>query len=273
MIEFKISGKEYKIEDVTIQQYYDIQDLIVRQDFSAKVEIISKISECPTSELKKLEKHQFVVLWDNVVNHYLDISEQTPFHRNLVFNGQLFGFIDVNKITLGEFADMDVLKTDPMSQKKLHMMMAILYRPAVQITEKWMEVEAYDSDTMMQRAEEFLHLPIKYVTGALNFFSAVSKYYVETTLNSLTQNPSTTQREKLMIELSSQIMLELLETGVKSYTSVQETISPKLEKLNELAQLEYSTTLRTENKNKEKKRTIVDKWNFKAVTNKLKRNP
>ena len=263
MIEFKISGKDYKIEDVTIQQYYEIQDLIVRQDFSAKIEIISKISECPTSELKKLEKYQFVVLWDNVVSNYLDLSEQTPFHRNLVFNGQLFGFIDMNKITLGEFADMDMLKTDPMSQRKLHMMMAILYRPAVQITEKWMEVEAYNSDTMLHRAEEFLNLPIKYVTGALNFFSAVSKYYVETTLSSLTQNPSTTQREKLMIELSSQIMLEQLEIGVKSFTSVQETILPKLEKLSELVQLEYSTISHTENKNKETKRTIVDRWSSK----------
>ena len=263
MIEFKISGRDYKIEDVTIQQYYDIQDLIVRQDFAAKIEIISKISECDPSELKKLDKHQFIVLWDNVVNNYLDLSEQTPFHRNLVFKDELYGFIDINKITLGEFADMDMLKSDPMSQKKLHMMMAILYRPAVQITNKWMEVEAYNSDTMMQRAEEFLNLPIKYVTGALNFFSAVSKYYVETTLNSLTQNPTTTQREKLMIELSSQIMLEQLEIGVKSYTSVQETILPKLEKLSELVQLEYSTISRTENKNKEKKKTIVDRWSSK----------
>lgn len=263
MIEFKISGKEYKIDEVTIQHYYDIQDLIVRQDFAAKVEIVSKISKCPESELKRLEKQHFIIIWDNLVNHYLDLSEQTPFHRNLVFNNELYGFIDVNKITLGEFADMDMLKTDPMSQKKLHMMMAILYRPAVQITKNWMEVEAYNSDTMMHRAEEFLNLPIKYVTGALNFFSAVSRYYVETTLNSLTQNPATTPREKLMIELSSQIMLEQLEIGVKSYTSVQETILPKLEKLSELALLESSTILHTENKNKEKKRTIVDKWNSK----------
>lgn len=263
MIEFKISGKEYKITDITIQQYYDIQNLIVRQDFSAKLEAISKISECPENELKKLDKHQFLLLWNSVIENYLNIEDNTPFHRNFVHNGEFYGFLNIDKISIGEFADMDMLKTDPMSQKKLHMMMAILYRPAVQITEKWMEVEEYDGDTLMQRAEEFLTLPIKYVTGALNFFSAVSKYYVETTLNSLTQNPSTTQREKLMIELSSQIMLEQLEIGRKSFSIVQETISPKLERLSELAQLESSTILHTENKNTKKKSTFVDNLSSK----------
>jgi len=269
MIEFKISGKEYKIEDVSIQQYYDIQDLIVRQDFAAKIEIVSHISKCDQSELKKLEKHQFIVLWDNIVNNYLNLEESTPFHKNFVHKGELYGFLDMSKITLGEFADMDLLKTDPMSQKKLHMMMAILYRPAVQITEKWMEVEAYDSDKMMHRAEEFLDLPIKYVAGALNFFLAVSKYYVETTLSSLTQNPATTLREKAMIDLTSQIMLDLLETGAKSYITVQETILPKLEKLNELALSESSTISHTEKINSEKKKTFVGNLSSK-IKDKIK---
>lgn len=255
MIEFKIKGQDYKIEDITIRQYYEIQDLIVRQDFAAKIEIVSKISECAIENLKLLEKHQFIVLWDNIVENYLNLEDSTPFHKNLLHNGKLYGFLDINKITLGEFADMDILRTDPMSQKKLHMMMAILYRPAVQITENWMQVEDYDSDTMMQRAEEFLDLPIKYVAGSLNFFLAVSKYYVETTLSSLTQTTTLTLRQKAMADLASQIILDQLETGAKSYTSVQTTILPKLEKLHELARLEYSTTSHTEEINKNKKRS------------------
>lgn len=268
MIEFKIKGKEYKIEDVTIQQYYDIQDLIVRQDFAAKIEIVSKISGCTANDLKLLEKHQFVVLWDSIIENYLNLEDSTPFHKTFVHKGELYGFLDMSKITLGEFADMDMMKADPMSQKKLHVMMAILYRPAVQLTDKWLEVEEYDSDTMMSRAEEFLDLPIKYVAGALNFFLAVSKYYVETTLTSLTQNPKTTIREKAMVDLTSQIMLELLETGAKSSTSVQETILPKLEKLHELVLLESSTTLHTENKNKEKKKSHVKRF-FSQIKNKM----
>lgn len=268
MIEFKIKGKEYKIEDVTIQQYYDIQDLIVRQDLAAKIEIVSKIAKCPIEDLKLLEKHQFVVLWDAIVENYLNLEENTPFHKSFIHKEKLYGFLDMSKITLGEFADMDVIKADPMSQKKLHIMMAILYRPAIAITEKWMEVDPYDSDTMMHRAEEFLDLPIKYVTGALNFFLAVSKYYVETTLTSLTQNPTTTLREKAMVDLVSQIMLDLLETGQKSSTSVQETILPKLEKLHELAQLESLTISRTEKTNKNKKR-LQGKKLFSQIKSKL----
>ena len=259
MIEFTIKGKKYTIEDITIRQYYEIQDLIVRQDFAAKIEIVSKISGCAIEDLKLLEKHQFIVLWDSVVQNYLNLEESTPFHKNLLHNGKLYGFLDINKITLGEFADMDVLRADPMSQKKLHMMMAILYRPAIQISENWMEVDPYDSDKMMKQAEEFLDLPIKYVAGALNFFLAVSKYYVETTLSSLTQTETLTLRQKAMADLASQIILDQLETGAKSYTSVQATILPKLEKLHELARLEYSTISRTEETNKNKKSSLGKK--------------
>lgn len=270
MIEFKISGKKYQINDVTIQQYYDIQDLIVRTDLASKIEIVSRIAECDLTELKKLDKHQFIAIWDALVENYLNLEENTPFHRTFVHKEEYYGFLDMTKITLAEFADMDVLRADPQSSKKLHMMMAILYRKATPITDNWIVTEPYNSDTLMQRADQFLNLPLKYVTGALNFFSAVSKFYVETILNSLTQDPKIkmTLRQKTMIDLVNQIMQESQEIGARSFSSVQETILPKLEQLSKLALLESSTTSHTENKSNKKKTSFVER--MKRLTSKNK---
>lgn len=272
MIEFKISGKKYEITDITIQQYYDIQDLIVRTDLAAKIEIVSRIAKCDQTELKKLDKHQFIAIWDAMVENYLNLEENTPFHRTFVHRDEYYGFLDMTKITLAEFADMDVLRADPQSSKKLHMMMGILYRKATPITDNWIVTDAYDSDTLMQRADLFLDLPLKYVTGALNFFSAVSKYYVEIILSSLTQNPNQemTLRQQAIVDLVSQIMQESQEIGARSFTSVQETILPKLEQLSKLAQLESLTTLPTENKSNKKRKTFVERMRELTSKNKIK---
>lgn len=268
-LEFKIKGVEYQVKEPTIRDYYKLQHELAQQDINAKINIISHLSECPIKELKRLDKHQFVILWDALVDQYLNISETAPFHRNFLFNGKLYGFLDMAQVTLGEFADMDVLKADPQAQKKLHAMMAILYRPAVQITENWMEVEPYDSDSAQQRTEEFLDLPLKYVYGALNFFLQISKYLYENIVDSLIKTEEMTETQKEVLQLSSQIMLELLETGTTSFSSAQETISPKLERLSELAQLESLTTSLIEQTNEKKKRSFVKRWIYK-IKSKIK---
>lgn len=262
-LEFKIKGQEYTVKEPTIRDYYKLQKELALGDINAKMNIISHLSGCELKELKKLDKYQFTTLWDYVVTTYLDISETSPYHKSFLFNGKQYGFLDMSNITLGEFADMDVLKADPQAQKKLHNMMAILYRPAIQITENWMEVEAYDSDDANKRAGEFLDLPLKYVYGALNFFLQVSKYLYENIVDSLTKNEEMTIAQKQLLETASHLILELLETGITSSSIAQMKTSPKLQKLSELVLLESSTSLRTKQINEKKKSSLVKRWSSK----------
>jgi len=268
-IEFKIKGVSYEVKEPTIRDYYTLQNELVQSDINAKINIICHLSGCEAQELKRLDKYQFIELWNVILERRLDITETSPYHRSFLFNGKQYGFLDMSNITLGEFADMDVLKADPQSQKKLHTMMAILYRPAIQITENWMEVEAYDSEEAAKRAEEFLDLPLKYVYGSLNFFLQVSKFLYENMVDYLIKTEEMTETQKEMLQTSSQIMLELLEIGTTSFSSAQKKISPKLERLSELAQLESLTTLPSKPINEKKKKLTENKWSFKAVTNKL----
>ena len=199
MIQFKIKGVEYTVKEPTIRDYYKIQHLFAKQGVDAKVEILSELSECPIKTLKLLDKYQFLTLWNELAEGPLNISDSTPFHKTFMMNENMYGFLDLDKVSLGEFVDMDILRNDPQSQQKLHTMMAVLYRPAIWITDKWLSVDKYDSDSLEKRAELFMDLPLKYVYGSLNFFLQVSRYLYETTLDSLINQPETTQAEKEMI--------------------------------------------------------------------------
>jgi hypothetical protein len=262
-IEFKIKGVEYTVKEPTIKDYYNLQNELVAEGLVAKMNIVSHLSGCEIENLKLLDKHQFTILWDHITTTYFDISETSAYHKNFLFNGKLYGFLDMANVTLGEFADMDVLKADPQSQKKLHNMMAILYRPAIQITDNWMEVEVYNSDEANKRAEEFLDLPLKYVYGALNFFLQVSKYLYENIVDSLIKTEELTTAQKQLLETASQLILELLETGITSSSIAQMKTSPKLKRLSELVLLESSTSLHTKQINEKKKRSFVKRWSSK----------
>lgn len=263
MIQFKIKGQEYTVKEPTIRDYYKLQNELAMQDINAKLNIIAHLSDCETRVLKVLDKHQFLELWNVVVEQYLEITETAPFHRNFMHNGNLYGFINMDSITIGEFADMDVLRNHPQAQQMLHSMLAILYRPAIMITDTWMKVDDYDSESAQQRAEEFLDLPLKYVYGALNFFLQISNYCLNAMLDSLTlkvMKTQMTETEKELTETAILYISDLLENGTTSSYFAPETILQRLKKLAEQAQLESSTTLRTEKTNKRWKRWSVKRW-------------
>ena len=250
MIEFNINGTEYKIDDITIGQFYKIQHLLALQSADAKLQIIHYLSGCPIKDLKGLEQFQFLQLFNEVVQGPLNHEGDRKLYKHIGLKGKAYGLLDFNKITIGEFADMDVLKADPMKEQKLHVMMAILYRPAVVLSENmdWVQIEAYDSDTLDARATEFLDLPLKHVFSALNFFLLIPKYLI----NDLTESLITEWTEKIKkekdpkmkesLKISSQLMLELQEDGMKPSTLSLETIYSKLTRLQELAQPSSLTT-------------------------------
>lgn len=256
MIEFKLKGKKYTIDQVTIQNYYDIHTLLVSTSATNKLEIVSKLSGCPVDDLKQLESVQFAVLWAELMNGPLALDETLPFHKYFGLNGQMYGFTDIKNLTIGEIADMDVLSKDPRKDQMLHKMMAVLYRPAIDITEKWVIVKEYDANTVEERAKEFLQMPIAYVFGALNFFLQIKRFSIEATLDSLKTTEEMTKEEQELIKLTKQITLELLEGGTTPSVSWQTTMLQKLTKLQELAQSMPSTSS-LEPKTKPEKRS----WN------------
>jgi hypothetical protein len=261
MIEFKIKGKEYKVDEITIAQYYKIQHLLIVEGADAKLQIVSYLSGCPIDDLKSLETYQFMQLFSSIVEGPLNVEKDQKLYKHIGLNGKAYGLVDFNKITIGEFADMDVLKADPLKEQKLHVMMAVVYRPAIVINETldWVEIESYHSDSVELRAQEFLSMPMKYVYSTLSFFLLIPKYLLndmmdyqmEEMMQRMDQEKD--PQAKLALQTASQLIYELQDHGAKPSILSLEMISSKLTKLQELMQPNSSTISLTEKTNLEKK--------------------
>jgi hypothetical protein len=261
MIEFKINGKEYKIDQITIQNYYDIYTLLALQSTTSQIEIVSKLSGCPINDIKAIDNVNFTMLWTELVNGPLALDNTMPLHKHIAVNGKLYGFTDVKKLTIGELADMDVISKDPRKDQLLHKMMAILYRPAIDITDKWVVVEDYNAETVEERATEFLQMPIAYCFGALNFFLQIKRYSIEAMLACLNPTKEMTSQEMELVELTRQITSELLETGTPLSASSQAEMLLKLTRLQECAStLPLTSSLTQKTKPEKKSLSTKDLW-------------
>ena len=268
MIEFKINGEEYKIGNITIQQYYDIYTNLAKQGPTTQLEILSVLSKCPMATLKKLEQTQFAALWNELINGPLNLHDDLPFHKHIAVNGKMYGFTDIKKLSIGELADMDVLRNDPRKEQLLHKMMAVVYRPAIDITDNWVIVKEYDPETVEERAKEFLDMPIAYVFGAMSFFLLIKKYSIEIMLDSLTTTEEMTSQEIEMVHLTKQLTLRLLETGMQPSSSWQMETSEMLARLQNLASTMSLTGSHTTKTNLVKRKwNTIDKW-LKSKLNK-----
>ena len=261
MIEFKINGEEYKIGDITIQQYYDIYTNLAKQGPTVQLEILSALSKCPIATLKQLEQTQFAILWNELVNGPLNLNDDLPFHKHIAVNGKMYGFTDIKKLSIGELADMDVLRNDPRKEQLLHKMMAVVYRPALDITDNWIIVEEYNADSVEERAKEFLDMPVAYVFGAMSFFLLIKKYSIEAIVDSLTTTEEMTKEEIEMVELTKQVTLGLLETGMEHSSTYQAEMLQKLERLQNSASMMLSTGSHiTKTKLAKRKWNTIAKW-------------
>ena len=216
MIQFTLDKEEYKISDVTIAQYYSIVDLLLlTETLQAQYRIISLLSGAPEELLRLLGPGEFALLWNEVQRGPLGLDDNPPLVKSFYLEDQCYAFLDFNTLTVGELADMDVLRQDPQRDKKLHTMMAILYRPAVQITQTWYKVEPYDTEFLTLRAEAFLKMPVKNVMGAINFFFLFTKVSYESILDSLALTTEN-KREKLRLMEAKHLMCDLLDSGQTS---------------------------------------------------------
>jgi hypothetical protein len=259
-IEFEIRGLNYEIEDITIQDYYNFRTALLLEGEEAEFELISKLSKCSIELLKQISLDDWRVLSFNF-NTMISIAfTENPILVNQ-FNhlGVEYGLLDWDKITIGEFADLDVIATAPDADNKLHEILAILYRPIVK--KKWKKniIEDYDYDGFKERCELFLSLPMGMVKAVIGFFLHIAQISLNRTKESLMQGKKTDQKA-----MAISILTTLQDSGgLLSYTSQVETRS----KFNELllsALKNPLTLLRGSKTNLKKKKWNLKKW-FKNI--------
>lgn len=253
-IEFEIKGLTYEIECVTIRDYYQIRTDLIVKGREAEFEIISKLSKCPVELLKQLSMDA----WETLSFHFSvmissALAENPELVNQFTHEGVEYGLVDWDKITIGEFADLDVIATSPDADSKLHEILAILYRPIVK--KKWRKniIEEYDYDGFKERSEIFLDLPMDMVKSVIGFFLHIAQVSLDLTKESLEAGKKTNQTKTVLT-----ILTTLQDNGgLQSYISQEETLLKLNEQLSSV--LKSPSTSLPGNKIKEKKK----RWNLK----------
>lgn len=172
MMKFNYKGKEYKIEEPTVE---DWSKLVLLQEWTDEREFCVKLLSFTTGLTEEeIENSDYleVVKISNEISAFLT-ENGDKFHNEFDFNGKRYRFLDLPNLTFGEFIDIDTYLAKDAHEKKREMplMMAMLYR---EIDEEG-NYKPYNSKELQKKAEEFKKLPVKYVRGATNFFFHLDK--------------------------------------------------------------------------------------------------
>lgn len=183
MIELKVGKKEIELPDrLSIRQYRELK-LIgdIGKDPIGFIRAISGLSE---DEIKYANKKDMDFVFRFLVENYLNKGDKR-LQPSIEVDGVEYGLMSqIHTLNFGGWVDLEFLTTDGV-EKNMHQILALMYRPVVKKTEKGFEIEEYDHDSMLERAEIFLDLPVDYFWGVSNFFFNLVKAYTENTKASL----------------------------------------------------------------------------------------
>ena len=227
---------------LTIPEYLSVGNLQKLSNIEHLTELeklittISVITDTSMDDVRSWDTSVIPKIYKDVTT-VMDPAEQ--FHPVFKHEDILYGYQNVDKMSLGEYVDLENLCKDPIAN--LHEILAILYRPIkkhnfnnliFKTAHKFLiakgkdsnvlkhySLEKYDNETRQQTAEKFLEMPIQYGLGAMGFFLGYVGGYLSSTL------PSSTipEKENKMMLLMTNLQL-LARTGVGL---AQFTHSPK----------------------------------------------
>ena len=242
-IYFKVNNDEYTIKDISIRDYYQIKSDLVIKGRDSEFAIISQLSGCPIKTLKKID----LVSWQDLVLN-LEIMIDLQFKpgkkvlTKFTHHEIEYGLCDLNKMTIGEFADLDVIVSGANADNRIHEILAILYRPIV--GKKWFKpvIEEYDSDAFEYRKELFLDLPMEIAQSAAGFFLLFGKASLSRIKIS---SRGATKKELPMIRQAQEILTMLQGIGMGLSPDSLETILSKSKTLQDLVLEKHSTSSHT----------------------------
>lgn len=191
-------GIDYEISEPTIHLWNKLallKDLETNEEFA--ITLISLTTGLDRDEIRKADWYS-IVQASEALSEFL-LNQANKFHYEFEFQDQKYRFIDLNNLTFGEFVDIDeFLRQTPLKkQTELHFLMALLYR---EVDENGNLTE-YDASKLEDRSNRFKFLSIKYLNGALVFFSILETILLKNTQSSLVRRIWTKLTDKVVITL------------------------------------------------------------------------
>ena len=195
------NGKKYEVKEPTISMWVEImklKDMLDEQEMF--VRMISKVTGLKESII--LESDATTIRRVGSELYKFINQDQKELHRNIEHKGIKYTLVDVNKISFGQFVDIDTFlnKDEGYRIANLNELAAYLYIE---------EGTKYSESDFKKRIEEFSDLKIKYLESAVFFL-----------LNS--KSPVMWQMMRLRIVLSG------FGSGMRQLVSLQKTKFGKL---------------------------------------------
>jgi len=153
--------------DVTLEKWAELIALEETTKSEEAFETITSMSDIPRKLVSQLSLSDVVGIMGKISE--LQAKADTTLKNLIEIDGVEYGFHpDLSDITLGEFADLEVMIKDGI-ENNLPEIMAILYRPITERKGKNYTIQAYDG-ALRLRAEEMKQMKAEDVQGALVFF-------------------------------------------------------------------------------------------------------
>ena len=196
-----MADKKVKIEIpdfLNVGNYKKLLNIEHMTDLNKLVYTISVLAGIDEDEIRTWSPNDIGIIANDLTE---TMAPKDMFYPIIEHDGVLYGYSNIDRMSLGEFMDLERFCKEP--HENLEEIFAILYRPITKhrinkfgykqlhnvriFTEKldnpfrWYDIEKYDNNTRLERAEIFKELPIALLMGAMSFFLTVANQYLTDT--------------------------------------------------------------------------------------------
>jgi hypothetical protein len=209
------------IKSISIRKFIEISDLIKDEtSIHDRMKVFQIVTGCDMDEIRIIPAEILDTMWNEFVHNCFDLGDGSV-DNIITIDGKSYGLINVKGLTVGEMADIDVLKNHPVLNFNLHKIMAILYRPL--ISKLPFKIEPYSSETFEERAELFAEkMPVKVALNTAVFFLNILGS-LKGAIKDFSEKPKAEKKKKIL----NVLMSVALEVGIRLFTSLRKTTSLK----------------------------------------------
>jgi hypothetical protein len=221
---FKINDIQYEFKDITLRTYYQILDIEKDKLTERQLEykIVNILSDCPEKELKKLKFSDWLLVWEEAKYRLGSIHGNADTIKPVIeLGGVKYSLPDTADMTIGEFADLEVIQASTDANRRLNEVAAVLYRPVKKTRGKKLVVEEYDSEGFEERKELFMDLPLWAIKSANSFFLQSVQQSLESTLESLKSMTKISSMSPEQKESLENLVGKLQDFGGTSFIDLQ----------------------------------------------------
>ena len=166
-------GKKYEVKEPTIDVWKNVmiyKDLLDEEDMYVKM--IAEVTGLSMNEVKKADALEIRIAGDKLWRYLNQESKQL--FKSIEHNGRKYNLVDLNKVSFGQFVDIDTFMKKDESYKvaNLNELAAYLYCE---------DGIVYGDSDIRKRIEDFKTLPVKYIEGAIFFLLSLGKGLQELT--------------------------------------------------------------------------------------------